>query len=113
MKNYWFAMFALAAATIAGCGGGEPAGSAAMPGVQAPAEPESRGVGVIQSVDTANGKVTIAHEPIEALGWPAMTMGFSVARPELLTDVKSGQRVDFTLRGRDMSAVITSIKPAE
>ena len=42
-----------------------------------------------------------------------MTMGFAVARPELLTDVKAGERVEFTLRGRDMAAVVTSIGPAK
>ena len=116
MKQFWLVSVAVAATSLAGCGAEEPSGMQGMP--QSPAAQnsnaaESHGVGVVQSVDTANGKVTIAHEPIESLGWPAMTMGFSVARPELLADVENGQRVEFTLRGRDMSAVITSIKPTE
>lgn len=116
MKQFWLVSLAVAATSLAGCGAEEPSGMQRMP--QAPAAQdssaaESRGVGVVQSVDTANGKVTIAHEPIESLGWPAMTMAFSVAQPEVLANVTSGQHVAFTLRGRDMSAVITSIKPAE
>lgn len=91
---------------VAGCGrDGTPAPAA--PAVQA--EAESHGVGVVQSVDSASGALTIAHEPIESLGWPAMTMAFKVARPDLLNGVAAGQRIEFTLRGRDMAAVVTSI----
>lgn len=72
---------------------------------------ENHGVGVVQSVDTAAGRVTIAHEPIKELNWPAMTMGFKVSDPTLLQSVKAGNKVEFMLRGKDMtSAVVTSIK---
>ena len=111
MKQSWFALIAVAA-TLAGCGGKDSA-SMPSPATQSAAGPESHGVGVVQSVDAANGRVTIAHGPIESLGWPAMTMGFNVAQRDVLSNVKEGQRVEFTLRGRDMAAVITSIKPAE
>lgn len=116
MKKSWFVSLAVLAATLAGCGTEGPSGMQGMPqspAAQSSTGAESRGVGVVQSVDAANSKVTIAHEPIESLGWPAMTMAFAVERPELLANVTSGQRVDFTLRGKDMSAVITSIKAAE
>lgn len=111
MKQSWFALLAVGA-TLVACGGQDSADVPSAPVAQSAASTESRGIGVVQSIDAATGKVTIAHEPIESLGWPAMTMGFAVARPELLADVKAGQRVEFTLRGTDMSAVITSIKPA-
>jgi hypothetical protein len=74
---------------------------------------ENRGVGIVQSVDAASGSLTIAHEPMAALGWPAMTMAFKVDRVALLEGVEAGQRIEFTLRGRDMSAVVTSIKGAK
>jgi Cu/Ag efflux protein CusF len=67
---------------------------------------------VVQSVDTSAKTVTIAHQPIESLGWPAMTMSFKVTKPELLEQVSAGEKVDFTLDGRDMSASITSLTPA-
>jgi Cu(I)/Ag(I) efflux system protein CusF len=57
--------------------------------------------------------VTIAHEPIAALSWPAMTMAFKVAQPDLLKDVAVGSKVEFMLHGKDMSAVITSLKKVE
>ena len=31
-------------------------------------------VGVVREIDRANAKVKLAHEPIEVLGWPSMTM---------------------------------------
>jgi Cu(I)/Ag(I) efflux system periplasmic protein CusF len=77
------------------------------------AYPQSQGVGVVQAIDEASGTVTIAHEPIESLGWPAMTMPFKIARPNVLDGVTVGERIEFTLQGRDMSAVVTSIETAE
>ena len=113
MNKSTLALFVFAT-SLAACGGTEePAGGAAMPAAQSSAQAETSGVGVVQSIDAASGMITIAHEPIEALGWPAMTMGFKVARPELLEGIDSGEHIDFTLRGRDMDAVVTSIKPRE
>ena len=77
------------------------------------AEGQSHGVGVVQSIDTAGGRVTIAHEPIKELNWPAMTMGFKVSDPTLLQSVKAGNKVEFMLQGKDMSAVITMLKVVE
>ena len=88
--------------------GGQHAGEhAAAP------EGQSHGVGVVRSVDAKAGTVTIAHEPIPALNWPAMTMSFKVTQPEMLEHVSAGKKVEFMLQGKDMSAVITSIKSAE
>ena len=38
---------------------------------------------VVKAVDATNDKVTLAHEPVEGLNWPAMTMGFSVKNKTL------------------------------
>jgi len=67
---------------------------------------------VVQSVDASAGTVTISHQPIESIGWPAMTMPFKVAKPELLQQVAAGDKVEFTLDGKDMSASITSLTEA-
>lgn len=56
-----------------------------------------QGTGVVKAVDAKAGTVTIAHEPIGALGWPAMTMPFRVASPVLLGKVAVGSKVQFTL----------------
>jgi Cu/Ag efflux protein CusF len=90
-----------------------PAATTQQPTPSEQSAAESRGMGVVQSIDAANGSLTIAHEPIPALGWPAMTMAFKVDRPDLLEEVAAGERIAFTLRGRDMSAVVTSIEEVE
>jgi Cu/Ag efflux protein CusF len=53
--------------------------------------------GVVKAVDAKAGTVTIAHQPIKAIGWPAMTMPFKVASPALLDKVAVGSKVQFTL----------------
>jgi Cu(I)/Ag(I) efflux system protein CusF len=68
--------------------------------------------GTVESLDAAAGKITIAHGPVDALGWPAMTMGFK-ATPEQIASVQAGQQVrfDFQVQGRE--AAITQIAPAQ
>ncbi len=51
--------------------------------------------GVVKAVDPATGKVNIAHEPIESLGWPAMRMNFKTRDPALLKGIEPGQKVEF------------------
>ncbi len=78
--------------------------TAAAPGTPASA------TGTVESVDVVNGKITIAHGPVAALKWPAMTMAFA-ATPEQLQAVKAGQQVDFDFLSHGMSASLTSIHP--
>lgn len=52
------------------------------------------GEGVVKAADATAQSVTIAHEPIAALQWPAMTMRFK-ATSDVLKPVKPGQRVGF------------------
>lgn len=66
--------------------------------------------GTVESVDTAGGKITIAHGPVEALKWPAMTMAFK-ASPEQLASVKPGQKVEFEFASKGMDSTITRIAP--
>lgn len=66
--------------------------------------------GTIESVDTADGKITIAHGPIEALKWPAMTMAFK-ASPEQLASAKPGQKVEFEFESKGADNTITRIAP--
>ncbi len=56
-----------------------------------------RGKGVIHALDFAHGVVTLAHEPIASLNWPAMTMDFRVLEPSLLQSFKPGQRIVFEM----------------
>ena len=55
------------------------------------------GTGIVQSIDKANGKVKLTHEPIAAMGWPKMTMYFRLKERSLADQVKEGDQVRFTL----------------
>jgi Cu(I)/Ag(I) efflux system protein CusF len=68
--------------------------------------------GIVESVDAGAGKITLAHGPIDALGWPAMTMGFK-ATPEQIASVQPGQSVRFEFTAEGMAATITRIEPAK
>ena len=70
--------------------------------------------GVINSVDTAAGKINITHEPVPELGWPKMTMDLPVTRKVDLSTVKPGSVVDFTLKqGRDKQFRVIAIEPKQ
>jgi Cu(I)/Ag(I) efflux system membrane fusion protein len=65
-----------------------------------PAPKQAMGRGTVQSVDGERGLVTISHEPIAGLGWPAMNMTFRVRQPGLLRGLKRGLRVDFAVNAK-------------
>jgi Cu(I)/Ag(I) efflux system membrane fusion protein len=56
--------------------------------------------GRIRSLDTAAGKVTIAHGPVPTMNWPPMTMTFAVRKPALLRGLTKGDRVEFGFQPR-------------
>ena len=58
---------------------------------------------VVKDVDVTHGKVTLAHEPVQSLNWPAMTMGFSVKDKALFDKLVTGKKVkvDFVQQGSD------------
>lgn len=65
---------------------------------------------VVKAADPAKGIVTLAHEPVAGLNWPAMTMGFSVKDKALFDNLSVGRRVnvEFTQQGSDY--VVTAVK---
>src|SRR3546814_20501163 len=71
-----------------------------------------QGVGVVKAIDTAKGAITLQHEAIAAIGWPAMTMPFTVASPDLLTLVKVGDKVQFTFHQATEGSTVTANTPA-
>ncbi|EBX5888752.1 copper ABC transporter substrate-binding protein [Salmonella enterica subsp. enterica] len=53
--------------------------------------------GIVKDVDFKNKKITIAHEAIPTVGWPAMTMRFTfTTRNGGITALKSGNKVNFS-----------------
>jgi Cu/Ag efflux protein CusF len=58
---------------------------------------DAHGTGTVNSVDPAQRKVNLSHNPIPEIGWPAMTMEFPVAPSIDLKAIKPGMRVNFTI----------------
>lgn len=69
-----------------------------------------QGLGVVKSVNTQRGGITIAHEPIKSLAWPAMTMSFKVKDKGLVAKIKPGDKVKFTLVQAGKDYVVTDIR---
>lgn len=66
------------------------------------------GSGTIQSI--AGDQVTIAHGPIPAIGWPAMTMAYT-APSVIFGSVKVGDKVGFSFHKSGIGYVLKSVQP--
>ncbi|MEP0708784.1 MAG: efflux RND transporter periplasmic adaptor subunit [Parvibaculum sp.] len=78
-----------------------------------PAEEPRRasGEGRITEIDAASRRLTLDHEPIAALGWPSMVMGFAVSADVDLDAFEKGTRVRFVLRQTDAGHEIVALEP--
>ncbi len=71
------------------------------------------GTGTVTAVNPAQRRIGMQHDPIPAIGWPAMSMEFAVAPAVDLQGIQPGSRVDFAIeKGPDGMYVIQSIRPA-
>jgi Cu(I)/Ag(I) efflux system protein CusF len=66
--------------------------------------------GKVTKVDANTGVVTLAHDPVKSLNWPAMTMGFKVNDKMLLDTLGVGKTVNVEFIAADKGYVITSAK---
>jgi Cu(I)/Ag(I) efflux system periplasmic protein CusF len=74
---------------------------------------DAHGAGTVNSVDPAQHKLNVSHDPIPQIGWPAMTMDFPVVPSVDLRSVKPGMRVNFTIeQGQGGMYEIRSLAPA-
>nr|WP_171265702.1 copper-binding protein [Acinetobacter ursingii]AXK00763.1 copper-binding protein [Acinetobacter ursingii] len=71
----------------------------------------AQAVGVITAIDTKENILTLDHEAIPAIKWPAMTMGFKVADPSLLNGLTVGDKVEFELKAEGENYIIIAVKP--
>lgn len=105
---------------LAGCDKKPEAPKAEAPKVAAPADamsgmamPEGskmgRGTGTVTAINVVAGKITLDHEAIAAVGWPAMKMGFT-AKADLLKGVAVGDKVDFDLTVTGSAGEVTAIR---
>jgi Cu/Ag efflux protein CusF len=68
-----------------------------------------KGTGVIRVVEAGQRKLNIRHDPIEALGWPAMTMDFRLANDVDISNLAAGDNIMFDLMETNEHYQITSI----
>lgn len=66
--------------------------------------------GEVRKVDAENGKVTIKHGDIPHLDMPSMTMVFTVKDKNMLTHIKSGDKVRFLVIQERGKLLVTDIQ---
>lgn len=85
-----------------------------MDGMSKSAKPsDAKGTGRVTAINASDHKITLDHEPIPAIKWPAMKMEFAVAPSVDLSKVKEGEKVDFALSGSGSNYTVQSIAPAK
>ncbi|HEE9790157.1 TPA: cation efflux system protein CusF [Enterobacter soli] len=69
-----------------------------------------KSTGVVKDVDMNSKKITISHEAIPAVGWPAMTMRFTfVNADDTINTLKTGSHVDFSFIQQGNISLLKSI----
>lgn len=69
-----------------------------------------KGTGVVKDIDMNTKKITISHEAIPAVGWPAMTMRFTfVNADDAINALKTGNHVDFSFIQQGNISLLKSI----
>jgi Cu/Ag efflux protein CusF len=74
------------------------------------AQEAHKATGVVKKVDSRTGTVTLAHDPVKSLNWPAMTMGFTVKETALFDKLAVDRKVEFEFVQRGKDYVITAVK---
>lgn len=76
---------------------------------QAVATGPIQGVGTVTAIDAAAGTVTLDHEAINAISWPAMSMQFKAEDPSILKGIAKGDHVVFGLKNAEDTGIVTMI----
>ena len=71
------------------------------------------GTGLIKSLMKDHGMITLQHDPIEALGWPEMTMDFITEEGVSLDGVDEGDAVVFSIMKKNDKYLISEISKQE
>ncbi len=69
--------------------------------------------GQVKKIDSGAGKMTIDHAPIKSLNMDSMTMVFRVADPEMLKQVKPGDRILFDAERVNGAITVTKMRKAK
>jgi len=79
-----------------------------MPPAPSAESKHATATGVVQAVDASAHTLTIAHGPVESLGWPEMTMNFTAPGVDLGA-IQPGDSVSFEFDSTGMNGLITRI----
>jgi len=71
---------------------------------------EIKGTGVVTRLMIDHAMLTIRHDPVEALGWPQMTMDFATLEGVPIKNLAVGDAVEFELMAVNDKYLISAIK---
>ena len=77
---------------------------------KAPSTAVHKASGTVKKVDMAGGAVTLAHGPVPALKWPAMTMKFKVTDKSLFDKLTVNKKIDFEFVEEGRAYIVTAVK---
>jgi membrane fusion protein, copper/silver efflux system len=116
------ALFAIVTA-LQGCGRDEPATAPeaaapeastdmpGMPGMTGAPAAETATYSTTGEVTAVTGEsVTISHQAVQGLGWPAMTMAFKARDAAMLAAIQPGAQVAFSFRKEGDDYLLTEIE---
>ncbi|MDI1300947.1 MAG: efflux RND transporter periplasmic adaptor subunit [bacterium] len=78
---------------------------------ESPADAMIKARGIIEAISAQ--EMTLSHDAIPALEWPAMTMSFALDKATSTQGLKKGQRVEFALEKRGDDLVIVRLRTME
>lgn len=115
-KIFAIAATAAFALTAAACSQeqAQPAANEAMAGMETSTPAEAAGAirstGVVTAIDPTAGTITLDHEPIFAISWPAMSMQFQAENPAMLQGIAVGDHVAFDLKSASETSTIIMVE---
>ncbi|MDP3797366.1 MAG: copper-binding protein [Polaromonas sp.] len=66
--------------------------------------------GTVKKIDAKTGWVLMAHEPVNSMNWPAMTMSFKAKDKSLLDKLAVDKKVDFGFVKEGEDYLMTIVK---
>lgn len=78
-----------------------------------PAAKSVTGTGILRKLMPDENKLNMSHDAIKELGWPDMTMDFTVSKDVVMQGLEPGMAVEFELMEDQGSFVIMGIRPRD
>ena len=114
MKKIAITVATVLAFALAGCDQSQQQSSTTSAPAGTPTAP-SASTGIYtttgQVTAVAPDSVTISHQPVPALNWPAMTMTFKAPDQAMIAGLQNGAAVEFSFRQEGSDNVLMEIKP--